>query len=47
MELAVRVEKTGSHGTFRNAKDAGDFGMGHPLNVEHGNDRPVFRRKFV
>ncbi len=47
LELAVRVEKTGANGALGDSENGGDFGVGHPLDVEHGDDGSVFCGKFV
>ncbi len=41
------VEQAGAYSPFRNAKDLGDLGVGHSLNVEHGNHGSMISRQFL
>src|SRR5262249_532834 len=46
LKLAVRVKEPGTYRPFGNLQDLTDLGMGHPLNMEHGDHSSVFIRQL-
>ena len=46
LQLPVRVKEPGTYRTFGNTQDFTDLGMGHSLNMKHGDHSSVFIRQF-
>ena len=46
MQLSVGVKEAGPHRAFRDLEDLGDFGMGHSLDIEHGDDNSMVMRQL-
>jgi hypothetical protein len=46
LQLPIRVKEPRTYRSFRNAQDFTDFCVGHPLNMEHGDNCSVIFRQF-